>query len=136
MGGFQKFLLRGNVVDLAVAVVIGSAFGAVVSAFTAAFLTPLIGLATGAVGDVARRSFTVAGVVFPYGQFVSALVSFLLVAAVLYALVVVPVGRLMDRFRTEPEPAEPVKSCPECLSRIPEQASRCAFCAASQPAVA
>jgi large conductance mechanosensitive channel len=134
MGGFQKFLLRGNVVDLAVAVVIGTAFGAVVTAFTAAFLTPLIGLATGAAGDVGRRSFTAGGVVFPYGLFLAALLSFLLVAAVVYFVVVVPLGRLMDRYRTEPEPAAPVKSCPECLSKIPEAASRCAFCSAEQAA--
>lgn len=81
--GFRKFLLRGNVVDLAVAVVIGAAFGAIVTAFVAAFITPLVGVATGAAGDFSAKAFTVSGTRFPYGQFVQALLSFLIVAAVL-----------------------------------------------------
>jgi len=132
VNGFKKFLLRGNVVDLAVAVVIGTAFGAIVTSFVAAFLTPLIGLATGAAGDFSGRSFTVAGTLFPYGQFVQALLSFLLIAAVVYFLVLLPVQRLLDRYKTEPEVQEAVKQCPECLSKIPQQAARCAFCTVEQ----
>lgn len=133
MGGFRKFLLQGNVVDLAVAVVIGVAFGAVVTAFVSAFITPLVGLATGAAGDFSRRTFSVgSGVLFPYGQFVQALLSFLVIAAVVYFLVVRPVQRLMDRFKTEPEAQAPVKECPECLSKIPVAARRCAFCTVEQ----
>lgn len=135
MGGFKKFLLRGNVVDLAVAVVIGAAFGAVVTAFVAAFITPLIGLVVGAAGDFNDKTFTLGKAVFPYGRFVGAVVSFVLIAAVVYFLIVQPVQRLMDRFRTEPEPDAPVKDCPECLSKIPEAARRCAFCASEQPPV-
>jgi large conductance mechanosensitive channel len=134
--GFRKFVLRGNVVDLAVAVVIGAAFGAVVTAFVTAFITPLVGVATGAAGDVSRRSFELAGVQFPYGVFVQALISFLLIAAVVYFLVLRPVQRLMDRFLPSPEPAGATRQCPECLSSIPEAARRCAFCTVELSAVA
>jgi large conductance mechanosensitive channel len=120
------------VVDLAVAVVIGAAFGTVVSAFVAAFLTPLVGLVAGAGGDFSAKVFTVAGTEFPYGQFVQALLSFLLVAAVLYFLVVRPVQRVMARHRPEPPVVEAVKQCPECLSKIPAAAARCAFCTVEQ----
>jgi large conductance mechanosensitive channel len=126
--GFKKFVLRGNVVDLAVAVVVGAAFGAVVTGFVTAFITPLVGVFTGAAGDVSRRSFELAGVLFPYGVFLQALISFVIVSAVVYAFVVRPVQRLMDRFLTEPEPASATRQCPECLSSIPEAARRCAFC--------
>ena len=136
MHGFKKFLLRGNVVDLAVAVVIGAAFGAVVTGFVTAFITPLVGVVTGATGDVSRRSFVLAGVTFPYGVFVQALISFVLLATVVYFAVVRPVQRLMDAFLTEPEPATPTKQCPECLSSVPEAARRCAFCTVVLPAVA
>jgi large conductance mechanosensitive channel len=133
VGGFKKFLLRGNVVDLAVAVVIGAAFTAVVNAFVSAFINPLIGLVTGAAGDFNDKTFTLGRTVFPYGRFTGALLSFVLVAAVVYFLVVQPAQRLMDRFRTEPEPDAPVKDCPECLSKIPEAARRCAYCTSEQP---
>jgi large conductance mechanosensitive channel len=136
MGGFKKFLLRGNVVDLAVAVVIGAAFGTVVTAFVGAFITPLVGLVAGAGGDFSDKSFTAGDTVFPYGRFVQAALSFALIAAVVYFLVVKPVQRLMDRFRTEPVLDSPVKECPECLSKIPEAARRCAFCASEQPGLA
>jgi large conductance mechanosensitive channel len=135
VGGFRKFLLRGNVVDLAVAVVIGAAFGAVVTAFVGAFITPLIGVFAGAAGDFSQRTFSIGGTVFPYGQFVQAGLTFLIVSAVVYFLVVRPVQRLMDRFRTEPEPGTPVKECPECLSKIPTRARRCAYCTSEQPGV-
>ncbi|MFP5218828.1 MAG: large conductance mechanosensitive channel protein MscL [Actinomycetes bacterium] len=132
MDGFKKFLLRGNVVDLAVAVVIGAAFASIVTAFVAAFITPLVGVATGATGDFSAQTFEVAGTEFPYGQFVQALLSFLIIAAVVYFLVVQPVNRLMERYKTEPEVDAETKQCPECLSNIPVPASRCAFCTVEQ----
>ncbi len=136
MDGFKKFLLRGNVVDLAVAVVIGAAFGAVVTSFVTAFIQPLIGLATGAAGDFTAKSFTLSGVPFRYGIFVQAVVSFVIIAAVVYFFIVRPVQVLMDRFKTQPEPAEAVKECPDCLSKIPERARRCAYCTVQQLDVA
>ena len=132
MDGFKKFLLRGNVVDLAVAVVIGAAFGAVVTAFVEAFITPLVGVVTGASGDFSAKTFEAGGVLFPFGLFIQALLSFIIIAAVVYFFVVKPITRLMDRFKTEPEPDAPVKECPECLSKIPEAATRCAFCTVEQ----
>ncbi len=132
MGGFQKFLLRGNVVDLAIAVVIGMAFSVLITAFVAAFITPLVGIATGAAGDFSKRTFTVAGADFAYGAFVQALLTFILTAAVVYFLVLKPVNRLLDRYKTEPEVDSPTKPCPECLSDIPLPAARCAFCTVEQ----
>jgi large conductance mechanosensitive channel len=136
MTGLKKFLLRGNVVDLAVAVVIGAAFGAVVAGFSTAFVTPLVGLVTGVGGDVREKTFTVSGTTFPYGQFIDAALGFVIVAAVVYFLVVLPVQRLMDRFKTEPEAEAPVRECAECMSKIPGPARRCAFCGVAQPASA
>ncbi|MFC7216907.1 large conductance mechanosensitive channel protein MscL [Streptomyces polyrhachis] len=126
--GFRNFLLRGNVVDLAVGIVIGAAFSAVVTGFVTAFLTPLIGLATGAVGDFSKKAFSVSGTDFPYGAFVNALISFVIIAAVIYFAVVVPIGRLQQRFY--PVKDEPVAKidCPDCLSSVPAAATRCAFC--------
>ena len=136
MDGFKRFLLRGNVVDLAVAGVIGAACGAVVTGFVTSFITPLVGVVTGATGDVSRRSFVLAGVQFPYGVFLQALLSFVVLATVVYFLVVRPVQRLMDAFATEPEPATPTRQCPECLSSIPQAARRCAFCTVEVSAAA
>jgi large conductance mechanosensitive channel len=135
--GFREFILRGNVVDLAVAVVIGAAFGAVVTALVTAFLTPLIGLAAGK-ADLASLAFTVGGdgtkanpgTTFPYGLFLNAVIAFLLIAAAVYFFVVVPVTRLMANRKTEPEVASTTRECPECLSSIPIGARRCAFCTA------
>jgi large conductance mechanosensitive channel len=134
MSGFKKFLLRGNLVDLAVAFVIGAAFAALVTALVADFITPLIGLigGKGAFGD---RTFTVRHSVFKYGEFVNAVIAFIIIAAVVYFLVVMPFAKLLDRFKKEPEPDAPVRDCPECLSSIPAAATRCAFCTAvSAPA--
>lgn len=127
--GFRGFLLRGNVVDLAVGIVIGAAFTAVVTGFVTAFLTPLLGVATGAVGDFSKETFTVGSTSFPYGAFLNALISFLLVAAVIYFAVVLPVGKLQGRF--EPVKDQPVAKtdCPDCLSTVPAAAVRCAYCA-------
>ena len=128
LGGFKKFLLRGNVVDLAVGIVIGAAFTGVVQAFVKGLINPLIGL-FGGTGDLSAWVVTVSGARLLVGDFLSAVLSFLLVALVVYFLVVVPVGRLMDKYRTEPQPAS-TKECSECLSKIPELARRCAHCGA------
>ena|SRR5579884_1216771 len=132
MSGFRKFLLRGNVVDLAVGIVIGAAFGAVVTNFVAAFITPLIGWIGGATGDVSKATFTTHHVKFPYGLFLNAAISFVLLAAIIYFLVVVPINRLMERYKPAPDEPTPVKDCTECLSSIPAAARKCAFCASPQ----
>jgi large conductance mechanosensitive channel len=127
MSGFKKFILRGNVVDLAVGVVIGAAFAAVVTAFVKGFITPLIGI-FGGVPDFSQNVFEINGSQFLWGEFVNALLAFLLIALIVYFLVVVPVNRLMDMAKTE-TPVEPTtRECPECLSKIPIKARRCAFC--------
>jgi large conductance mechanosensitive channel len=128
IGGFKKFLLRGNVVDLAVAVVIGAAFGQVVQAIVKDILNPLIS-AFGGKADVSSLSITVGGITFPMGDVLQALISFLLIALVVYFVVVLPVNKLMERYKPEPKPS-PTKDCPECTSRIPEAARRCPQCAA------
>jgi large conductance mechanosensitive channel len=126
-GGFKQFLLRGNVVDLAVGVVIGAAFGGVVTAFTKDLLTPIIA-AVAAKPDFSAIQFTINGSKFPVGDFVNAIVSFLIVATAVYYFVVLPVNALVSRARKEP-PADPTtKKCPECMSEIPIGAKRCAFC--------
>jgi len=134
MSGFRKFLLRGNVVDLAVGLVIGAAFGAVVTGFVAAFITPLVGWIGGASGDVSKATFATHGVKFPYGAFVNALISFILIAAAVYFFVVVPVNRLMERFKPSPDDPTPTKECADCLSSIPAGARKCAFCSSVQKA--
>jgi large conductance mechanosensitive channel len=131
MKGFKQFLLRGNVVDLAVGVVIGAAFGAVVTAFVKDLLTPLIA-AIVKQPDFSAFTFTVNGSKFLYGEFLNTLISFLLVAAAVYYFVVLPMNALVSRMRKEPAPADPTtKKCPECLSEIPIDARRCAFCTTS-----
>jgi large conductance mechanosensitive channel len=126
-GGFKQFLLRGNVVDLAVGVVVGAAFGGVVTAFTKDLLTPLIAAVAGK-PDFAAIQFTINGSKFPVGDFINAVVSFLIVATAVYYMVVLPINALISRSRKEP-PADPTtKKCPECLSEVPLQAKKCAFC--------
>ena len=125
--GFKQFLLRGNVVDLAVGVVVGAAFGGVVTAVTKDLLTPLIA-AVVAKPDFSAIKFTINGSNFLLGDFINAIVSFLIIATAVYYLVVLPINALVSRARREP-PADPTtKKCPECLSEIPIQAKRCAFC--------
>ncbi|GAA2230473.1 MULTISPECIES: large conductance mechanosensitive channel protein MscL [Kitasatospora] len=127
--GFRDFMMRGNVVDMAVGVVIGAAFTAVVNGFVSAFLTPLVGVVVGAAGDFSSYRFTVAGVTFPYGQFLNVLIAFLMTAAVLYFFVVLPVSRATARYLPKkPKPA--VRPCPECLTEIPAAARRCSACTA------
>jgi large conductance mechanosensitive channel len=127
-GGLKEFLLRGNVVDLAVGVVIGAAFGGVVTAFTKDLLTPLIAAIVGK-PDFSAIQFTVNGSKFPVGDFINEVVSFLLIGIAVYYFVVVPVNTLMARVMKEPPPPDPsTKKCPECLSEIAIAAKRCAFC--------
>ncbi len=123
--GFRSFVLRGNVVDLAVGVVIGAAFGAVVSAFVKDLLTPIIAAIVGK-PDFSGFFFEANGAKFLYGDFLNALISFLLIAAAVYYLVVLPVNTLMKRFEKKPLPDK--RKCPECQSDIPLDARRCAFC--------
>ena len=127
---FRDFVLRGNVVELAVAVVVGAAFGAVVTAFVSSFVTPLIA-AVGGKPDFAALAFTVNGSKFTYGVFLNALISFLIVAAVVFFGVVRPLNSLMARLRPEKPIDRVVRPCPECLSDIPAEARRCAFCTAA-----
>jgi large conductance mechanosensitive channel len=126
---FKQFLLRGNVVDLAVAVVIGAAFGALVTALVADFITPIIAAIFGK-PDFSNLTFTINSSTFRYGHFLNALFAFLTIAAAVFYFVVVPVNALMKRRRTEPPVDETVRPCPECLSEIPMAARRCAFCTA------
>ena len=128
MKGFKQFLLRGNVVDLAVAVVIGAAFGAVVTAFVKDLLTPLVAAIAGK-PDFSNLFFEVNGSRFLYGDFINAALAFILIAAAVYFFVVLPINTLIQRYRKAPAPADPTtKKCPECLSEIPIAARRCAFC--------
>ena len=130
LADFQRFLLRGNVVDLAVAVVLGTAFTAVVNAIVTGLVTPLIAAVVGepSSGDL---GFTVNGSRFLYGVVIDAVVAFVLVAAVLFFLVVRPLNVLLDRLRPEPALGAATRDCPECLSAVPRAARRCAFCTAA-----
>ncbi|HEY1401666.1 MAG TPA: large conductance mechanosensitive channel protein MscL [Terriglobales bacterium] len=131
LSGFKQFILRGNVVDLAVGVVIGAAFGSVVMALTKDLLTPLIAAIVKA-PDFSALKWTLNGSTFLYGDFVNTVISFLLVAGAVYFFVVTPINALIARTRKDPAPADPTtKKCPECLSEIPIDARRCSHC--SQP---
>jgi large conductance mechanosensitive channel len=128
MKGFRTFLMRGNVVDLAVGVVIGVSFGAVVKGLVDGFLTPLIALVAGK-PDFSQIHFDVNGTLFPIGGFIGSLVTFLLTAAAVYFFVVLPMNALMARLKPHAPPPDPTtKQCPECLSEIPIAARRCAHC--------
>lgn len=129
MGGFKDFILRGNVVDLAVGVVIGGAFGGVVTAFTKDLITPMIAALVGK-PDFSAIVFELNGTKFPVGDFLNAVVAFLLVAAAIYYIIIVPMNAVNTRM-TKPElpPAPPAtKTCPECISEVPLAAKRCAHC--------
>ena len=131
MKGFKQFLLRGNVVDMAVGIVIGAAFGTVVTGFVKDLLTPFIA-ALVKQPDFSALAFTINGSKFLYGDFINALVSFLIIAGAVYFFVVLPMKTLIARMRKEP-PADPTtKKCPECKMEIPIDASRCGHC--TQPA--
>ena len=133
LSGFKQFILRGNVVDLAVGVVIGAAFGTVVTALVKDLINPLIALLVGK-PDFTGISFAIRGTLFPIGHFFTAVVSFLLIAATVYFFVVTPVNTLIARTRTSQAPADPTtRKCPECLSEIPIDARRCSHC--SEPVI-
>ena len=128
MNGFKRFLLRGNVVDLAVAVVIGGAFGAVVTALVKDLITPLIAAVAGA-PDFSAISVTINGSRILVGDFLNAVVAFLMIATALYFFIVAPMNALAERRRRGEAPADPTtKRCPECLSEVPIAARRCANC--------
>jgi large conductance mechanosensitive channel len=136
LAGFRQFILRGNVVDLAVGIVIGAAFTSVVKALVADFITPIVAIPLGSSGDFSSRFWNIGGSHFRYGDFVNNLISFLLVGIVVYYFVVRPVNHLMDRFKTDTDASVPTRTCPECKSAIPFDATRCAFCTVVVPAAA
>jgi large conductance mechanosensitive channel len=123
--GFRNFISRGNLIDLAVAVVIGTAFTAVVTAIVADLITPLIA-AIGGQSDFSKLTFTVHHSTFKFGALINALISFLIIAAVVYFLIVAPMAKITARFHREAEVT--TRDCPECLSTIPIAATRCMYC--------
>ncbi|MBV9322427.1 MAG: large conductance mechanosensitive channel protein MscL [Chloroflexi bacterium] len=132
MSGFRKFILRGNVVDLAVAVVIGASFAAVVTALVKDIITPIVGI-FGGIPDFSAEYFTIGASRFLIGEFINAVLAFLVMAVIIYFFIVLPVNTLLDRFGPTPEPAVRTRICPECLSKIPLKARRCAFCTSEVP---
>ena len=133
---FRTFLLRGNLVDVAVGLVIGLAFAALVTAFVEDLITPIIAAIFGK-PDFSSLDFTINGSRFAYGDFINAVLAFVVIAAVVFFLVIKPVNALMARRKTEPPVDETVRQCPHCLSEIPVAASVCAFCTRDvQPASA
>lgn len=124
---FKQFLLRGNVVDLAVAVVIASAFGAVVTALVTDFITPLIA-AIGGQPDFGAISFSINESEFMIGHFINQVIAFVIIAAVIFFFVVKPMNLLLERSRREPTPDPTTRKCPACLSEVPIAATKCAFC--------
>jgi large conductance mechanosensitive channel len=127
---FKKFILRGNVVDLAVAVVVGAAFNSVVQGFVKDLITPLIA-AIGGKPDFSSLSFKLHGSIFMYGDVLNLIISFLLIAATIFFLVVQPINRLQSLANRKKQPEEPTeRKCPECVSDIPKAATRCKFCTA------
>jgi large conductance mechanosensitive channel len=127
LSGFKKFILRGNVVDLAVGVVIGAAFGSIVNSLVKDLLTPAIAAIFRA-PDFSAMSVTVNTSKIMYGNFLNALISFLIVAFAIYFFVILPLNRLMAKFKKEPEAAPTTKACPECATDIPLAAKRCPHC--------
>jgi len=139
---FKKFVLRGNVVDLAVGVVMGAAFATLVNSFTKAFITPLITKFAGK-ADFSKLTIVIGRsgkglkpLVFPYGELLNALIAFIITAAVVFFFVVKPINHLLQRMRTEEPPDPTTRKCPECLSEIPIDARRCAFCTSELTAAA
>ncbi len=128
MKEFKQFLLRGNMIELAVAVVIGVAFGAVITALVADLITPLIA-AIGGKPDFSSLMFTINNSTFRYGAFINSVLSFVIIAAVIFFLVIRPVNAMMSRRAGDATDDESKRQCPECLAEIPVQAHRCMFCA-------
>lgn len=134
MGGFRKFLFRGNLIDLAIAVVIGTAFTKVITATVTDLITPIIG-AFGKQPNFAALFFTVNSSKFAYGDFLNNVLTFIIIAATIYFVIILPVTKMTSRLSKSKDPATPMRDCPECLSSIPAAASRCMYCtAASAPA--
>ena len=134
LNDFKKFILRGNVVELAVAVLIGTAFNGITSSLTKDMITPLITAIVGNRTNFANYSFKFHGAIFSYGEVVNSVLSFVLIAAIVFFLVIQPINKLVA-FSKRNKPIEKTdKKCPECLSSIPLKAKRCAFCTAKQPA--
>ena len=134
MDGFKKFILRGNVVDLAVGITIGAAFSSIVNALVKDLITPLVG-AIIKTPDFSGWAVTIHGSKFAIGDFINALVSFLIIAVAVYFFIVLPMNHLIERMKNRHAPADPTsKKCPECLSEIPIAATRCAQCGQPQPA--
>jgi large conductance mechanosensitive channel len=127
---FKAFILRGNVVDLAVGVAIGAAFGLVIASFTKNLLTPILAI-PGSKASFAELDFQIREATFRYGAFIDDVITFVITAAALFFLVVRPINTLMARRKTEPEVMSSTRDCPYCLSSIPIAASRCAFCTAN-----
>src|SRR6185437_12966553 len=134
LNDFKAFVLRGNVVDLAVGIVIGAAFGAVVAALVKDLITPLIAAIAGK-PDFSAIAFKVHGSVFLLGDFINVLISFVLLAAVIFFFVVRPINALVQRSKTEPPPDPTTRDCPYCLSNIPIQATKCMYCTSDVPEV-
>jgi large conductance mechanosensitive channel len=126
---FKAFILRGNVIDLAVGVAIGAAFGLVVASFTKNLLTPILAI-PGDKASFAELDFSIREATFRYGAFIDDIITFVITAAALFFLVVRPINQLMARRKTEPDVMSTTRDCPYCLSSIPLAASRCAFCTA------
>jgi large conductance mechanosensitive channel len=131
---FRQFIMRGSLVDLAVAVVIGAAFGALVTSLVANLITPVIAAIVGK-PDFSDLTFTIHGSVFRYGSFLNALISFVVISAVVFFFVVKPVNALLQRYKSDPPIDETMRDCPHCLSNIPVGARRCAFCTQEVAAV-
>lgn len=127
LNGFKKFILKGNVVDMAVGVVVGVAFGNVVTALVKDLITPLIG-AFGGTPDFSGIFFTINHSKFMVGDFINSVVSFLTISATIYFAVVLPTNKLMEKMKVGKEIGLKEKTCPECLSSIPLQAKKCKFC--------
>jgi large conductance mechanosensitive channel len=128
MTGFRKFILRGNVVDLAVAVIIGAAFTDIVKALVKGLITPFLGV-FGGIPDFSAWYVTVNNSRFLIGEVINAIIGFLIIAAIVYFFIIVPMTRFLERFAPG-DPGMPKRDCPECLSKIPEAARRCMFCTA------
>lgn len=130
---FKAFAMRGNVIDLAVGIIIGASFNGVVNSLVRGLITPLIA-ALGSRPDLSHLTFTINGSVFQYGEFLNALISFVIQATVIYFLIVLPVNAITTREKRALTPTDPTtKKCPECLSEIPIAARRCAYCTQVQP---